>query len=167
MRKILSAAILAAAFCLPALAENSGMATVGDITIHDAWARASLGKTPNSAAYFRMETKGDEADRLIAASSDMAGTVGLHTHLMEDGVAKMRPVEAIEVAPGEPTVLEPGGLHLMLMGVKEKLVEGGSLPLTLVFEKAGEIRLEIPVRAARAADAGPQRKMKHGDPATN
>jgi len=167
MRNILSTAVLAAALCLPALADDAGMATVGDITIRDAWAQASLGETPNSAAYLRLEITGDEPDKLIAASSEQVKSVGLHTHLMEDGVAKMRPVEAIEVAPGEPTVLQPGGLHLMLMGVKGKLVDGETLPLTLVFEKAGDVSLNLPVRAARAMDHGQGGKMKHGDPMTN
>lgn len=167
MFKILSAATLALALSVPALADDAGMAKVGDIMIHDAWARPSLGKTPNSAAYLRLETMGSEADKLIAASSEGAEMVSPHTHLMEDGIARMRPVEAIEVAPGEPTVLEPGGLHLMLMGLKGKLVEGGILPVTLVFEKAGEVTLDIPIRAAMAMDHGQHGKMKHGEAHTN
>jgi hypothetical protein len=58
----------------------------------------------------------------------------------------MRPVAAIEIAPGAPTVLEPGGLHIMLVGLGQKLVEGGTLPLTLTFEQAGSIELEAPIR---------------------
>jgi periplasmic copper chaperone A len=61
-------------------------------------------------------------------------------------VARMRPVAAIEVAPGQPTVLEPGGLHIMLSGLGEKLVEGETLPLSLTFEDSGTIELEVPIR---------------------
>jgi copper(I)-binding protein len=65
---------------------------------------------------------------------------------------KMRPVKAIEVAPGEPAVLKPGGLHVMLMGLKAPLVKGQSFPLTLVFEKAGKIEIEVPIGEATAMD---------------
>jgi hypothetical protein len=128
------------------LAWAEPMATVGTITIHDAWARASLGQTGTSAAYMTLEAGGDEGDRLVAAASPVAASAELHTHIVEGGVARMRPVAAIEVAPGTPTVLAPGGLHIMLSGLGEKLVEGDTLPLSLTFEHAGSIELEVPIR---------------------
>ncbi len=139
-----------------AFAGDAGMAKVGDVMIHDGWARASIGSAPNSAAYMTLMTKGSETDKLLSASSPAAETVELHTHLMEDGIAKMRPVEAIEIAPGEATVLEPGNLHVMLMGLKGKLEEGAAMPLTLTFEKAGEITLDLPIRGIKGG-------MKHGE----
>lgn len=143
------------ALAMPALAEDAGMAKVGDIMIHDGWARASIGSAPNSAAYMTLVTEGADVDRLVAASTPAADRAELHTHLMEDGVAKMRQVEAIEVAPGEATPLKPGGLHIMLMDLKGELAEGTSLPVTLTFENAGEVTLELPVRDLRGG-------MKHG-----
>lgn len=134
----------------PAALAADGMVKVGDIVIHDAWARASLGKMPNSAAYLRIENTGSESDRLVEASSERIDAVETHTHVMDNGVASMRPVDGIEVAPGGSAVLEPGGLHLMLMGVQEKLVEGGTVPVTLVFEKAGEVSLDLPIRPLQA-----------------
>lgn len=88
-------------------------------------ARASLGKVPNRAAYLRIENKGSEPDRLVEASSERIDAVETHNHVMSNGVASMRPVDGIDVAPGETVILEPGGLHLMLMGMQEKLIEGG------------------------------------------
>ena len=83
---------------------------------------------------------------------------------MEGGVAKMRPVDAIEVAPGQPTVLEPGGPHVMLRGLTQKLEAGTTMPLTLVFEHAGEVTLEVPVEGI-AAGTGPGHddSMDHGE----
>jgi len=131
------------------------MAKVGDIIIHDGWARASIGNAPNSAAYMTLVTEGADVDRLVAVSTPAADRAELHTHLMEDGIAKMRQVEAIEVVPGEATPLEPGGLHVMLMGLTGALTEGAQLPITLTFETAGEVTLELPVRGLRGG-------MKHG-----
>jgi periplasmic copper chaperone A len=137
---------------------------VGDITIQEPWARASLGNAPNSAAYMILQTTGAAPDRLIGGSTPVATKVELHTHVMEGGVAKMRPVAAIEVAPGPPTVLEPGGMHLMLRGLTQKLEAGATLPLTLVFEHAGEVTLEVPIEGlAAGAGSGHKRSMDHGD----
>jgi len=121
-------------------------AQVGPVRIHEPWARASIGSAPNSAAYMTLETTAEEPDRLVASRSPVAERTELHSHVMDGGVARMRPVDAVEVAPGTPTVLAPGGLHLMLIGLKQKLAPGDSVPLTLVFEHAGEITIEAPVR---------------------
>ena len=144
------------------------MAKVGDIVIQQPWARASLGAAPNSAAYMTLETTGAEPDRLISGSTPVATKVELHTHIMEGGVAKMRHVDAIEVAPGEPTVLEPGGLHIMLQGLTQKLEEGTTMPLTLVFKRAGEVTLDVPVKGmAGGTSHGGDGSMDHGDHQTN
>ncbi|MEZ5933648.1 MAG: copper chaperone PCu(A)C [Alphaproteobacteria bacterium] len=157
MRTFLTSAALALSLAIPALADQPGMAQAGNIMIHDGWARASLGSNPNSAAYMVLENHGDAVDKLIKAASPAAEKAELHTHIMENDIARMRPVEAVEVAPGEPTVLQPGGLHVMLMGLTGKLEEGGSLPVTLTFENAGEVTLDLPIRSATGA------KMNHGD----
>lgn len=150
-----------ASFGLVVAAPAADMAEVGDITIHQPWARASLGNAPNSAAYMSLETSGAAPDRLISGSTPVADRVELHTHVMEGGVAKMRPVDAIEVAPGEPTVLEPGGLHLMLSGLRQKLEPGGTVALTLVFEHAGEVTLEVPVQGVASGQG--HGSMDHGE----
>jgi periplasmic copper chaperone A len=151
---------------LAAAAQAGPAATVGEVAIHDAWARASPGQIKTSAAYMTLEVAGDQVDRLIEARSPVAEQAALHTHVMEGGVAKMRPVEAVEISPGAATVLEPGGLHIMLMGLQEPLVEGGTLPLSLTFEHAGTVELEVPIRGLRGGG------MDHGGhagdkPATN
>lgn len=119
---------------------------VGDIRIEHPWSRALPEVAPNGAAYMTLSNRGAVADRLMSGSSPIAKRVGLHRHTMEGGVMRMRPVEAIEVAPGQPTLLQPGGLHIMLMGLKEPLVKGKTFPLTLKFERAGSIEVLVPVQ---------------------
>ena len=138
------------------------MAKAGNVMIHEPWARASLGQTPNSAAYMVLEITEGEPDRLVSGSSPVANKVELHTHLMEDGVAKMRPVEVIEIAPGAPAVLKPGGLHLMIMGLVQKLEAGQTMPITLVFENGGEVTLEVPIKGLGEAGQAAHGSMSHG-----
>jgi copper(I)-binding protein len=149
---------------LAVAAAAADIAKVGDITIQEPWVRASLGNAPNSAAYMTLETVAATPDRLISGSTPVAAKVELHTHIMEGGVAKMRPVEAIEVAPGAPTVLEPGGPHVMLRGLTQKLEAGATMPLTLVFERAGEVTLEVSVEGVAAGTRpGRDGPMDHGE----
>lgn len=166
MCRSLLAVALVGGFATSLLAAD--MAKVGDITIHQPWARASMGNAPNSAAYMTLETTGAEPDRLISGSTPVAERVELHTHVMEGGVAKMRPIDAIEVAPGEPTVLEPGSLHLMLRDLTQKLDAGTTMRLTLVFEHAGAVTLDVPVKGmAGGMGHGADGAMGHGHDRTN
>lgn len=89
-----------------------------------------------AAGYFSGLSVGQD-DRLISASADFADATEVHTHLMEDGVMKMREVEAVEFLDGETVTFKRGGYHLMMFGAN--IPEGASeLPITLTFEKAGE-----------------------------
>jgi copper(I)-binding protein len=92
---------------------------------------------------------------LISGSSPIAERVGLHRSSMKDGIMRMRPVKAIEVFPGEPTAIAPGGLHIMLIGLKQPLVAGRTFPLTLTFERAGSVEVQVKVQEDNAGS------MKH------
>lgn len=129
-------------------------AKLGALRIEAAWARPTAAAAANGAAYFTIHDEGTEPDRLIKAGSPAAGMVELHTHLVEGNVMRMRPVEAIEVHPGTPTVLQPGGLHVMLMGLKAPLKEGERMPLTLTFEKAGTVTIEVPIQRRAPGSSG-------------
>jgi copper(I)-binding protein len=124
-------------------------AVAADIRIEDSWARASLGQARNGAAYMTIHTIGPQPDRLVAASSPVAGKVELHNNVVVGNVAQMRPVDAIEVTPGSPAVLQPGGLHVMLLDLRAPLQAGQSFPVTLRFERAGEVQVHVEIRAAR------------------
>ena len=142
------AAPLVIATPLPAAAEDYAL---GTLTIAEPWARASPGAVKNGAAFLTIENHGTEADRLLSAATPAAATAELHTHMMDsDGVMKMRQVEAIELAPGSAVALAPGGYHVMLMGLATPLEEATTFPLTLRFEHAGEVTVEVTVGAVAA-----------------
>ena len=121
----------------------------GDLKISAAWARAMLPNQPAGAGYLTIVNGGEEADRLLAASSPVAGRVEIHTMEIVDDVMTMRPVDGgLEIPAGGTVVLEPGGLHVMFMQVEEPFAEGATIAVTLEFEKAGAVELALPVRPA-------------------
>ena len=120
-------------------------ATAGDIAVEGAWARETTLGARAGAVYLTIDNGGDTDDRLVGAASEAAGRAGLHTHLMEDGVMKMRPVEAVDVPAHGGAALKPGGFHVMLTGLKERLKQGATFPLTLDFEKAGKVEVRVKV----------------------
>lgn len=146
-----------------ALAACSGSNTDG-IQAEDAWVRAAaMPETDmnsntsmsdsghmgggNSAAYMLLRNSGQETDRLVSATSEVAESVELHISQTENDVTTMRPVEFIEVPAGGETELKPGGLHIMLIGLKHALKPGDKVKLALMFEKAGTVSVEGEVRA--------------------
>ncbi len=139
---------VAAIAFVAALLPVSG-ALAGDIDIQNPWARASAGPAKAGAAFMDIKS-GGAADRVVGASADVAEAVELHTHIRDGDVMKMRRVEAIDVPAGGMTRLEPGGLHVMFMGLTAPLEEGQSFPLTLSFENAGDITVDVEVKAAGA-----------------
>jgi copper(I)-binding protein len=122
----------------------------GGITIEHPWARSTAASIPNGAVYLVLSNEGQQTDRLISASSPIAQKAEVHTHVADEGVMRMRPISAVEVMPGSPTALAPGGLHIMLLGLKEPLVRGKAFPLTLTFEKAGPVNMEVEVQGPGA-----------------
>lgn len=130
----------------------AGMAHADEtITIDDPYFRMARPGAPTGGVFMVIENHGDSDDRLVSASSAIARMVQLHTHQIDaNGVAKMTEVEGGFAVPthGEHA-LERGGDHVMVMGITAPVEEGTMVPLTLVFEKAGEIHLEVPVDSSR------------------
>lgn len=146
MKRILGIAAAVALFgAVPVLAHSY---KAGPIEIGHPWARATAPSAPNGGAYLSLTNTGTTEDRLVSASTPAAEKAELHTHLNENGVMKMREVPAIPVAPGEQVKLAPGGLHIMLLGLRQPLEKGARIPMTLRFEKAGAVDVEIAVEAA-------------------
>lgn len=157
--------LAASLFALITATTQAAEFKLGELVISDPWARASASKMMKAgAAFLQLSNHGAEMDRLVAAEAPVAKKVELHTHLMEKGVMKMRQVEAIEVHPGAPTVLRPGGLHIMFMGLHAPLKKGEVVPITLVFEKAGRVQIEAKVMApgAKGPDADGMGHGQHG-----
>lgn len=133
------------------------------IVVEQAWARASAGAAKSGAAYVTLSNVGDKADRLVAVDSEVAERVEIHTHVMTDNVMKMMEVEGgVEVEPGSPTVFKPGGLHIMFMGLKERLVEGNRFSITLTFENAGAVEAEVTVQSITAMEPDSDHDHGHG-----
>ena len=122
-------------------------ATAGSLSIGNATARFLLEGRPG-AVFLSIDNKGS-ADKLVAASSRLSQRVELHTHTMDNGVMRMRPVEAIEVPANTITELKSGGYHIMMFDVKTMPEKGSPVPLTLTFENTGEVQIE-----ATAGDIG-------------
>jgi copper(I)-binding protein len=120
------------------------------LAVTDAWARATPPGATTAAAYFTVSNPGATADRLVAGSSPAARQVQFHAEVEERGVRHMSQLDAVEVPANGRVELAPGSMHAMLVGIASPLVPGTRLTVTLRFEKAGEITLDVPVRDARA-----------------
>jgi copper(I)-binding protein len=121
------------------------------IQIDKPWARATPGGATTGAAYMTIDNKSNIADRLIGASSNVAKTLQIHEMKVVNGIMKMREIAGgLAVPAGGSVTLKPGGYHVMLIGLNKPLKQGDKFPLTLVFEKAGKVSIEIPVEAVGA-----------------
>lgn len=144
IRTILAA--LTALFLLAIAPASAHEVIAGDITIIHPWARASSGMAKSGGVFMTIANDGSNDDRLNAAHTDIAVKTMLHRTVMDGNVMKMMPVKGGIVIPREDSVeLKPGSYHIMLMGLKAPLKEGDSFPLTLTFEHAGNITLEVKV----------------------
>ena len=147
---LLTAAVLALA-PLSALAHEF---QVGDLEIEHPWSRAT-GQTRPAVGYLKIRNNGQQADRLLGATTRIADHVMLHANVIENGVAKMTPAEGLEIPPGGEVVLAPKGeYHLMIMGLKQPLAEGDTFPVTLIFEHAGKVDVTFVTAAAGAPGSG-------------
>ncbi len=125
---------------------STEIASSETINIEHQYIRVSSHMAKSGAAFMHIMNIGDEDDKLIAVVTDIANMPELHTHIMKDGIAKMREVEGgFEIPAGGMTLLERGAMHIMLMGLTRSLAQGDTVIMTLVFEKAGEITIDIPV----------------------
>ncbi len=132
------------------LSARAGGKPEGDIVVEAAWARASIGAAKAGAAYLTITNIGDRADRLLAVATPAAARAELHTHEIENDIARMRAIDAIDLPAGGTTEMAPGGLHIMLFGLKAPLQKGDDFPLTLTLANGGEVEIRVSVVAAAA-----------------
>ncbi|MFC3123796.1 copper chaperone PCu(A)C [Pseudoroseomonas globiformis] len=137
----------------PVAAQQAAAASSGALAIEQPWARAAV-RGGTGGVFMTIRNKGGSADRLVGISSPLPRVAEIHSTQRDGDVMRMRPVEAIEIPAGGSVTLQPGGLHLMLVGLKEPMPAGGSVQVTLTFERAGAITLEVPVGAAGAGGHG-------------
>ena len=150
MKHQLASIMLLAALGGAALAEEYRL---GDLVVQDPWAREMPPVSATGALWFRVVNHGG-ADRIVSVQSPFAERAELHTHEMEDGVAKMRHLPSVEVPAHGDLVFEPGDRHVMLIGLNEALVAGESFPVTIRFAQAGEMEVLVRVRSSETAGYG-------------
>jgi copper(I)-binding protein len=121
----------------------------GKLSISHPWSRPTAAGMSMGVAYLTITNHGKSADTLIAASSPAAARVEMHQTTLVDGMARMRPLREIPIAPGATVKIEPAGIHLMLVDLVAPLVAGQSVPLTLEFRAAGRISVQLAVESPR------------------
>lgn len=130
------------------------------IAVEQAWARATAGSATTGAAFLRIANRGAADDRLLAVECSASDRATIHSGTRAGAVMQMRPAaEGLTIAAGTVLDLRPGGDHIMLTGLRQPLRRGETVPLTLIFDKAGRVETQLVVAAAgaRAPDAGADR----------
>ena len=128
---------------------------IAEMMVQDAYARAASPSAQSGAAFMEIMNMGEADDRLIAASSDIAARVELHTHIMDGDVMRMVEMEeGFAIPAGDTVMLERGGKHVMFLGLNRSLAQGDEVEVTLTFENAGEMTVMIPVDNERQPAMG-------------
>jgi len=137
-------------FAGSAVAQTTATST---ITIEQPWARATAAGAKTGAVYMTLDNKASTPDRLAGASSDVADKIQIHEMKVVNGVMQMRELAGgLSIPASGSVVLKPGSYHVMLIGLKKPLTAGEKFPLTLIFEKAGNISVTVPVQAMGAME---------------
>ncbi len=119
--------------------------TLGTLLIKHPMARPTPPVAKNGAVFLEITDQNGEGDTLLSVASPNAARSEIHLTTVVDNVARMAKQEKVDVAPGETVSFKPGGLHIMLMGLKGALVEGEEFPLTLNFEKSGSVEIVVKI----------------------
>lgn len=145
----------------PAAAGKNADIAAPDIKIMEPFARASI---PNGAVYMHLMNEGEADDRLISVETDVAETAELHeTTIDENEVMQMKPIHAVELPAGGSATLAPGGMHIMLMGLKQGLATGDTFELTLNFEQSGSQTIQVEVREGLTVNHDMDHSMDEGE----
>ncbi len=128
------------------LSLNSTLLLAGDVNVIDPYVRAVPPGQTVSAAFLQLENTSDKSRYVVNASSPVAKVVELHSHVHDNGMMKMRRIEMIEIPAHSKTILQPGGLHIMLIGLHKPLKLEQKVSITLEFDNGNKQTLEAPVR---------------------
>lgn len=135
---------------------------IGDLVIEQSWSRATPPGAKVAAGYLTIRNTGAEADTLLGGSANVADRIEVHESSEKDGVASMRKLaEGLEIPAQGSVELKPGGLHLMLVGLKSALVAGEPVQLVLNFKKAGAVTVDFAVSPLGAASPDAEHKHDH------
>ena len=150
MKPRMTGALLALALLSTATTTYAAEPAPQVVTVSAAWARATPPGMAVAAVYLTL-SGGPQADRLVGAATPRAAMTQIHVVSEVDGMARMRPVEGVDVPAHKSVALAPQGTHIMLMNLPQPLVAGERFPLTLQFEQAGRIDVSVEVRAPDTA----------------
>ncbi|MEG1038974.1 MAG: copper chaperone PCu(A)C [Pseudomonas sp.] len=133
---------------------------IGELLISQPWSRELPVELPGGSAYFSVHNQSSQTDRLIAVSSPRAAKSTLHTQAASDGMMSMQHMPALDIPAHSEVTFKPGANHVMLSGMQQPLKAGEQFPLTLQFEKAGSIEVQVTVLPADA-QSGPTTPHRH------
>lgn len=119
------------------------------VKVEGAWARPTVPGQQGGGGFVTLTS--DAGDRLVGGSTPLAQRFELHAMAMKGDVMEMRQIDGIDLPAGKAVKLEPGGLHVMFIGLKQPLALGSKVPVTLKFEKAGELKVEFDVMSRQAS----------------
>ncbi len=148
------------AACVAASAALLSNAALAQVTVKDAWVRATVAQQKATGAFMQLQSA--QEARLVAAQSPVAGVVEVHEMAMDGGVMKMRAIPSLALPAGKGVELKPGGFHIMLMDLKGQVKDGDTVPVTLVVEGKDSKRQNVEVKAVARAMAQPAQKHEHG-----
>ena len=142
------------AFCtlfvaMPAFAHEI---VAGDLVIHHPWSRATPAGAKTASVYMMIHNKGDKPDRLIEVETAAADSAELHLMNMDNGIMTMRHVESLDIPANGAAEMAPHGLHVMLIGLKKSFAEYDTFDMTLTFERAGKVKVEVEVEEMGASE---------------
>ncbi|CAG8868219.1 hypothetical protein PS726_05192 [Pseudomonas fluorescens] len=145
---MLNKLIVLAALLLPACFANAQEYKVGALQIAHPWSQELPPNAPTVAAYFVIDNQGKTADRLLSVDTPIAGEAQLHEHVMQGDMMKMQHVPSVEVPAGGEVTFAPMAYHVMLLNLKDRslLTDGKRFPMTLHFEKSGDVTVEVAVQ---------------------
>lgn len=135
----------------------------GSMAVLHPWTRATPPNAETAGAYLTLRNDGDMEDALIGARSGIADKVEIHSMTVDGGVMRMRPVgeAGVAVQPGETVALAPGGMHIMMVGLKHPLTEGEHVPLTLTFRSGASVTVELTTQALGGKPSGGATEHAH------
>ena len=164
---VLTSIVALAALFLATIPASSGRAQESDATpAGTPMGQKGMDMGGTGAAYMVIRNSGAEVDRLVGGETDIAKVVEIHEVIDVEGVMEMHPLaDGLEIPAGGEVTLQPGGSHVMLIGLKEDLVNGKTYELTLHFARVGDVTVPVDVRprAELAADATPQPAVVAGE----
>jgi len=134
----------------------------GDLQIEKPWARATPPGAAVGGGYLTIRNKGAAGDRLVGVTSTASARMEIHEMAMEKDVMRMREVKGVDIPANGSVEFKPGGYHLMFVELKAPLKQGAKVPVTLRFQKSGELKAEFSVEPAGADAGAASHATKHG-----